>query len=116
MATFRPYQHEMDDVIYQELIIKNSDRCLIKAFCGTGKSLVMCQGKAFQNHELLVYVFPSLSLIDQFKRYLKSEILVISSDEDSTRDEKIIKKYMKKKKKIVCITYQSFHLLSPYKI
>ena len=69
---FRPYQNEMDDAIYEELIIKNNDRCLIKAFCGTGKSIVMYKGNAFQNHELLVYVFPSLSLIDQFKTdYLK---------------------------------------------
>lgn len=113
---FRQYQNEMDDAIYQELI--NSDRCLIKAFCGTGKSIVMHKGRAFQNHDTLVYVFPSLSLIDQFKTdYLKSaKMLVISSDDDSTTDETTIKKYMKHKNKIICITYQSFHLLSQYKI
>ena len=115
---FRPYQNEMNDAIYKELIIKNSDRSLVQAFCGTGKSNVMYQCNAFQNHDLLVYVFPSLSLIDQFKTdYLKTkEILVVSSDDDSTTDEAIIKKYMKKKHKIICITYQSFHLLTPYKI
>jgi len=115
---FRPYQNEMDDAIYEELIIKNNDRCLIKAFCGTGKSIVMYKGKAFQNHDTIVYVFPSLSLIDQFKTdYLKSaKVLVISSDDDSTTDETTIKQYMKNKNKIICITYQSFHLLTPYKI
>ena len=114
---FRPYQNEMDDAIYQELIIKNSDRCLVKAFCGTGKSIVMYKGKAFQNHDTLVYVFPSLSLIDQFKTdYLKSNVFIISSDDESTTDEIEIKKFMKTKNKIICITYQSFHLLSQYKI
>ena len=113
---FRQYQNEMDDAIYQALI--NSDRCLVKAFCGTGKSIVMYKGKAFQNHDTLVYVFPSLSLIDQFKTdYLKStKVLIISSDDESTTDEITIKKYMKNKNKIICITYQSFHLLTPYKI
>lgn len=117
---FRPYQNEMDHAIYQELIIKNYDRCLVKAFCGTGKSIVMYKGKAFQNHDTLVYVFPSLSLIDQFKTdYLKSkdvEVFIISSDDESTTDEIEIKKFMKTKNKIICITYQSFHLLSEYKI
>lgn len=113
---FRQYQNEIDDAI-NESLIKN-DKCLVKAFCGTGKSIVMYKGKAFQNHDLLVYVFPSLSLIDQFKTdYLKStKVLIISSDDDSTTDESTIKRYMKNKNKIICITYQSFHLLTPYKI
>ena len=81
------------------------------------------QRKRISNHELLVYVFPSLSLIDQFKTdYLKqtkiNEKLVISSDDESTTDEIQIKQFMKikNKNKIICITYQSFHLLRDYKI
>ena len=70
--TFRPYQKEIDDAIYKELIEENNNKCIVKAFCGTGKSIIMSKGKAFQKHELRVYVFPSLSLIDQFKQdYLK---------------------------------------------
>ena len=64
-SKFRPYQKEIDDAIYNELNKEN--RCIVKAFCGTGKSNIMAYGKAFQHHKLKLYVFPSLSLIDQFK-------------------------------------------------
>jgi superfamily II DNA or RNA helicase/ubiquinone/menaquinone biosynthesis C-methylase UbiE len=113
---FRPYQREIDDSIYNELSKEN--KCIVKAFCGTGKSNIMAYGKAFQNHNLKVYVFPSLSLIDQFNiDYLNKckDVLPISSE--STTDPKIINTFMKKKSnKIICITYNSFHLLNDYKI
>ena len=115
-SKFRPYQKEIDDAIYNELNKEN--RCIVKAFCGTGKSNIMAYGKAFQHHKLKVYVFPSLSLIDQFKNdYLNEckDVLMISSE--STTDKDDISKFMKKiSNKTICITYNSFHLLNEYKI
>ena len=115
-AKFRPYQIEIDDAIYNELSKEN--KCIVKAFCGTGKSNIMAYGKAFQNHNLKVYVFPSLSLIDQFNIDYLNECknkLIISSE--STTDPKTITTFMKKTaNKTICITYNSFYLLNEYKI
>ena len=61
---FRYYQVKADDAIYEELLINN--KCIVKMFCGTGKSLLMRKCKYLENQKLVVYVFPSLSLIDQF--------------------------------------------------
>ena len=60
----RYYQEEADNAIYEELT--TNDKCIVKMFCGTGKSLLMRKCKSSQVCELLVYVFPSLSLITQF--------------------------------------------------
>ena len=84
-------------------------------FCGSGKSRIMRNLVQHYNHQLSVFVFPSLSLIDQFHiDYLKDtpNVLKISSDKESTNDTKIITNFLKKKtNKIICITYQSFELL-----
>ena len=61
---FRYYQTEADNAIREELLI--NDKCLVKMFCGTGKSLLMRYCAFVQNQNLLVYVFPTLSLLDQF--------------------------------------------------
>jgi superfamily II DNA or RNA helicase len=118
METFRYYQREADEAIYNELYTKKNDRCLVKMFCGTGKSLLMRYGKAFQNHKLCVYVMPSLPLIAQFNNdYLKdipdkNKLLISSDDENSTTNSKIITKFLKKKcNKIIIVTYQSFTTL-----
>ena len=111
----RYYQTEADDKIYEELIVNN--KCILKMFCGTGKSYIMRYGKAIINHLLCVYVFPSLSLIEQFTTdYLydfpSDDILKISSETDSTTDPlKIIEFLQKKENKIICITYQSLSTL-----
>jgi hypothetical protein len=55
---FRYYQAESDDAIHEELIINH--KCIVKMFCGTGKSLLMRYSKINQNKNLVVYVFPSL--------------------------------------------------------
>jgi superfamily II DNA or RNA helicase len=84
-------------------------------FCGSGKSRIMHNLVKHYNLQLSVFVFPSLSLIDQFHiDYLKDtpHVLKISSDKDSTTNAEIIIKFIKKKThKIICITYQSFELL-----
>jgi predicted helicase len=60
---FYYYQLEADNAIYDELHI--NDKCLIKMFCGTGKSLLMRYCKINESKNLVVYVFPSLNLINQ---------------------------------------------------
>ncbi len=115
LKVFRCYQAEADDAICEELIINN--KCIVKMFCGTGKSLLMRKCKSVQNQKLVVYVFPSLSLIDQFcTDYFVNVGLAspfkISSDNESTTDQARIKAEIKKKKnKVICVTYQSYKTL-----
>ena len=111
----RYYQSEADNAIYQELLINN--KCIVKMFCGTGKSLLMRRCKISKGQNLIVYVFPSLSLIHQFYgEYLSDfpseNILKISSENGATTDSIEIKQFLSKsEKKIICITYHSFKTL-----
>lgn len=80
---FRYYQTEADIAISEELLIQ--DKCIIKMFCGTGKSLLMRYCKINHGKKMVVYVFPSLALIDQFYTdylhdYPLENILKISSE------------------------------------
>jgi len=112
---WRPYQRDADQSI--EVYFQTKNRGLVKMFCGTGKSLLMRYGKAFQNYSLIVYVFPSLSLINQFENdYLQDvakplKLIVSSDDEGTTNEEKIQTFLQQPENKILCITYQSFHLI-----
>ncbi len=114
----RYYQKEADDAIYDELLI--NIKCIVKMFCGTGKSQLMRYCRSAQNKNLVVYVLPSLSLIKQFyteyflekKDFPLENILRISSEEGSTTDKKDIVEFLKKKEnKVICVTYQSFETL-----
>jgi superfamily II DNA or RNA helicase len=112
----RKYQIEALKAIEDELIVNNSRKCLVKMFCGTGKSAIMRNFQKKQDDNLIVYVFPSLSLISQFTHdYLKKEktpILKISSDDNSTTEPYIIQNFLSKlSNKIICVTYQSFATL-----
>jgi superfamily II DNA or RNA helicase len=113
--TFRYYQSEANEAIYNELLTNN--KCLVKMFCGTGKSLLMRNCKILQNNPFIVYVFPSLNLINQFYNdYLLdiNTVLRVSSDEGSTTNGLEITNYLNNKSipiKIICVTYQSFQLL-----
>ena len=108
---FRYYQEDADVAIYEELLINN--KCIVKMFCGTGKSLLMRKCKSAQNQRLLVYVFPSLSLIDQFcTDYFIECPFKISSENDSTTDPALIRsELMKPENKVICVTYQSYKTL-----
>jgi superfamily II DNA or RNA helicase len=64
MASFRPYQQHAFDAIVNEL--QNNNKCIVKMFCGSGKSLIMHNIVKHFNLQLSVFVFPSLSLVDQF--------------------------------------------------
>ena len=113
MKSFRDYQQEANQVISEELLI--NDKCLVKMFCGTGKSLLMRNCDSVKDKKLLVYVFPSLSLIDQFvSDYLFDfdNKINISSEKESTTDARKIIKFLKNENnKIICVTYQSFNIL-----
>ena len=112
---FRYYQAEADDAIYEELLVNN--KCIVKMFCGTGKSLLMRKCKIIENQKLVVYVFPSLSLIEQFysdylNDYPVENMLKISSENEATTNPiKITQFISKTTNKIICITYQSFKTL-----
>ena len=115
LKEFRKPQAEADDATYEESLINN--KCIAKMFCGTGKSLLMRKCKSAQDQKLLVYVFPSLTLIDQFcsEYFVKVGLaspFKISSESDSTTDPADIIKFIKgEKNKIICVTYQSYETL-----
>jgi len=115
---YRYYQQEADKAIYEELVTRGNTKCLVKMFCGVGKSLIMRNCRVAQHIALLVYVFPSLSLIKQFREvylagYTKSALLEISSYTSGTTNAAEIRKFLssKKKEKIILITYASFATL-----
>lgn len=113
--TYRPYQLEADDLVYQQLLQEN--KCCVNMFCGTGKSLVMKKCKIAQNLPLLVYVFPSLGLIDQFCKDYFINLgdtcpFCISSELGHTTDPVLIRNELSKTgNKVICVTYQSYHTL-----
>ena len=96
---FRAYQEEAYNSIISEITVKS--KCLVKMFCGSGKSLIMSNIVSHLNNDLSVFVFPSLSLIDQFYTdYIhtnnKPNVLRISSDENSTTNPQKIMIFIKK--------------------
>ena len=117
------FQDEADNAIYNDLVINDNNECIVKMFCGTGKSLLMRRCKINNDKNLLVYVFPSLPLIEQFdsdylldsdlNTYQQTKIRICSdNDELSTTHIPSIVQFLKlKNKKFVLVTYQSFDTL-----
>ena len=119
----RPYQ------IDALLSIFNHAKCLVKMFCGTGKSRIITNVIIREKRELSVVVFPSLALINQYstdylqnaeyaKHFKNHKKMNVSSENlkhenvESTTNELVIEKFLKlKSKKIVLVTYQSYHVL-----
>ena len=111
---FRAYQEEAYNAIIDEISV--NPKCLVKMFCGSGKSLLMSNVVTHLNNDLSVFVFPSLSLVDQFYTdYLyknKQNVLRVSSDANSTTNPQKIMIFLDKNiKKIICTTYQSLKVL-----
>jgi superfamily II DNA or RNA helicase len=53
---------------------ENDDKCLVKMFCGTGKTIVMLRYTLDGDFNFSVFVFPSIALITQFnQQYLKNK-------------------------------------------
>jgi superfamily II DNA or RNA helicase len=112
---FRNYQKEADDACYDELAVRGKNRALIKMFCGTGKSKLMRQSKLNKGKKRVVYVFPSLSLIEQFHQdylYDAGTVLQISSESEATTDPVRIQQFLSNPEPLIlCVTYQSFNTL-----
>jgi superfamily II DNA or RNA helicase len=117
----RPYQ--LDALLRIFLYAK----CLVKMFCGTGKSKIITNVIIHAKKGLSVVVFPSLALISQYSEdYLNNEEYVrhfkkhktmnVSSEslttiDNSTTDPKEIKKFLKlKSPKLILVTYQSYQV------
>lgn len=121
----RPIQTKAFDRVTE--LLQTFSECLVKMFCGTGKSHVIKRLVIEQKKSLSVIVFPSLALIRQFtKEYLGDidtkvyGLLNVSSEEltdiQSTTDPAQILHFIanpktKKQKKIICVTYQSLAVL-----
>jgi superfamily II DNA or RNA helicase len=117
----RPYQIEA------LLSIFLYAKCLVKMFCGTGKSTIITNVLIHKKKELSVVVFPSLALISQYsadylnndkykKHFKKHKTMNVSSEKlenmESTTNMKEIKKFLKgKSPKIILVTYQSYQVL-----
>ena len=117
----RPYQ------IHALLSIFQYPKCLVKMFCGTGKSRIITNVIFHEKKELSVVVFPSLALISQYStdymthveynhHFKKHKMMNVSSESlttiDSTTSPKEIQKFLKfKSPKIILVTYQSFQVL-----
>jgi superfamily II DNA or RNA helicase len=117
---FRAHQSAANVAITAEL--ESADRCLVKMFCGTGKSLVMRNCDVVKHKNLAVYVLPSLALISQFRRdYLGSvpnanKLFICSEDRDPdiqiTTDHTLIQQFVKcSGDKVICVTYDSLGTL-----
>ena len=113
--SFRAYQENAYEAIINEISI--NPKCLIKMFCGSGKSLIMNSVISYFKNNLSVFVFPSLGLIDQFYTdYIEinntQNVLRVSSDINSTTKPDKIRLFLKKNtNKIICTTYQSLNIL-----
>ena len=98
-------------------------KCIVKMFCGTGKSRIITNVIIHEKKELSVVVFPSLALITQYsadylnnKHFNKHKTINISSEMlptiESTTDPKQIGMFLKlKNPKIILVTYQSYKVL-----
>jgi superfamily II DNA or RNA helicase len=117
----RPYQLEALQSIFLYA------KCLVKMFCGTGKSRIITNVIIHEKKELSVVVFPSLALISQYSsdylnneeythHFKKHKTMNVSSERldnmESTTDAKEINKFLKyKNPKIILVTYQSYQVL-----
>jgi superfamily II DNA or RNA helicase/uncharacterized protein (DUF736 family) len=119
----RPYQVES----LMNILNSESKNCLVKMFCGTGKSRIITNVIIHEKKTLNVIVFPSLALINQYsmdylnndeykKHFKKHKKINVSSEilttTESTTDPKKIKNFLKlKTHKIILVTYQSYQVL-----
>ena len=117
----RPYQTEALLSIFQH------QKCLVKMFCGTGKSRIITNVIIHNKKNLSVVVFPSLALINQYsadylnndeykKHFKKHKIINVSSEKlatiNSTTEPSEIKQFLNFSVfKLVLVTYQSYHVL-----
>ena len=110
---------------------KKINNCLIKMWCGTGKTRIFTSTIFNNEFSLNVIVFPSLGLINQYNidyvnnpdflsKWNDFEILSFCSEDDgkfkklskkikSTTNDTTLRRFLKKKSnKLISVTYQSF--------
>jgi superfamily II DNA or RNA helicase len=122
---------------YQENAIREKDiykKCLVNIWCGLGKTMTFTVSIIMDDRELVVIVFPSIGLINQFNRdyilngplmdYWDNYIFMSFCSESEnaidgnnmieyTTDVKRLKKFLKgSKQKFLTVTYQSFEKFS----
>lgn len=119
--------HQKKAVVAIEKALKTHKSCLVKMFCGTGKTRIIFRKLMNDHSNLSVVVFPSIALITQFNSdYVQNEkwvsetskytyMSICSNDEVKdmdikyTTDEDAIIKFIKsEEQKIISVTYQSF--------
>lgn len=127
--TLRKHQEKAIKCIDKALDTNKS--CLVKMFCGTGKSRIFFYKMIYDKKPLSVVVFPSIALVGQFNNdYIMNEewsdltqqysyMSICSKDEvkdaniSYTTEPSLIKKFINKKcDKIILVTYQSFATLA----
>jgi len=115
-SALRPYQCSAVDGILRH------PRCLVKMFCGTGKSIVMTETIARLKKSLTVVVFPSLALVSQFateytaNQFNGHRMLNISSESlpsvQSSTDPLSIRAFIRGGgPMLILVTYQSYDVL-----
>jgi predicted helicase len=72
---FRKYQQEAHEAIFEEL--QENNKCLVKMFCGTGKSKLMRYCSIAQNKKLVVYVEKNI-VVDNLCMYIKKNVIMVS--------------------------------------
>jgi ribosomal RNA-processing protein 8 len=108
-------------------ILSNQPKCLVKMFCGSGKSRIIVETVISLNNSTSVLVFPSLALIYQFyydylsKKVCPDELVnhtllnvsseIIPNIESTTEPDKILQFFGTLAPKIICVTYQSLNTL-----
>jgi len=123
-------KHQKNAIKGIENALENGNKCLVKMFCGTGKTRIVFYLMMHHDEDFLVIVFPSISLVTQFNvdyvhnkkwhkltkqfQYMsicsKNELEIESNQHNVhyTTNEKDITKFIKKKeKRIISVTYQS---------
>ena len=119
-------EYQIDAVVAVVEKLQTEDKCLVKMFCGTGKSIIMKElCNVLLEHSdinLSVFVFPSLALVHQFyDTYIDGKLedkyiqnLKICSDKDCTTSPRDICEFLednRQEKKPICVTYHRLHIL-----
>ena len=129
--SLRTHQQEAIEAI--TTCFEENDSCLVKMFCGTGKTRIVFYLMMNSKNNLSIIVFPSLALIEQFnidyinspewleltKKFKYMSVCSASECLDSTHkihyttDKERISNFLEgDKRKILSVTYQSFETLS----
>jgi len=128
MLALWKHQQEALDAINNSF--EDNDRCLLKMFCGTGKTRVILSLILEMKRNLSVVIFPSIALVQQFDRdYLQQfpdllngyKTLKVCSlaEVGYTTDPDELQNFIEENHdelKIIAITYQSFSLLKDLSI